>query len=153
MTERKPENACKPRNTSPRRPMAINMIERKRLVMSWYWVGVGETAGVLKHIMSTARKRHDTATGELGTRESLEGKAWALPTLSIPIVERTMRTGKTADGGRKIRMRKSTISDAKAVIGNTFCVDFCLTQVKLRKTDKITHEITIKNLRNDSSCS
>ena len=108
----------------------------------------------LKHDMKTARNKQSTAVVELVTKTSLEGKAWALPTLTIPIVDRTMRTGKTDDGGRRMRMRKSTIREAKAAIGNTFGdFDFCFTDIRVKYTDRITQEITMKNFRKSSSCS
>ena len=71
----------------------------------------------------------------------------------MPMVDSTMSTGKTVDGGRKTRMEKSTITEMNDMIENTFGFDFCLTDTRLRYTDKMTAEITMKNFRNSSSCS
>jgi hypothetical protein len=31
-------------------------------------------------------------------------------------------------------------------------LDFCFTEIRFKYTDRITHEVTMKNCRNDSNC-
>jgi hypothetical protein len=66
----------------------------------------------------------------------------------MPMVDKTRRKGYTEERGRKARMSKST--KMVAVEKN---LDFCLTEVRFKYTDRITHEVTMKNCRKDSSCS